>query len=218
MRYEVKIPLSFDNLNIFEKWLLNQKNINKIYKPRIISSIYYDDINLGFANDNLIGISNRIKIRLRSYNLSENFNYEFKIKKNRLGSKIIIPSEKNINKICLKKILSVSNKEIIDTNFSKEIKSILIKKKLLPIIKVTYKRKYYSFKNSVRITFDYPSTYLNYLNINNNNRDHIMVLEIKFHPDDYYFAQNLIHNSPFIPKRFSKYLRALSFTGSAVYI
>ena len=103
MRYEVKIPLSFDNLNIFEKWLLNQKNINKIYKPRIISSIYYDDINLGFANDNLIGISNRIKIRLRSYNLSENFNYEFKIKKNKLGSKIIIPSEKNINKICLKK-------------------------------------------------------------------------------------------------------------------
>ena len=88
----------------------------------------------------------------------------------------------------------------------------------MPIIKVTYKRKYYSFKNSVRITFDYPSTYLNYLNINNNNRDHIMVLEIKFHPDDYYFAQNLIHNSPFIPKRFSKYLRALSFTGSAVYI
>ncbi len=218
MRYEVKIPLSYDNLNIFEKWLLNQKNINTTHKPRIISSIYYDDVNLGFANDNLIGISNRIKIRLRSYNLSENFNYEFKIKKNKLGSKIIIPSKKNINKINLKKILSVSNKEIIDNSFSKEIKSILIKKKLLPIIKVTYKRKYYSFKNSVRITFDYPSTYLNYSNINNNNRDHINVLEIKFHPDDYHFAQNLIHNSPFIPKRFSKYLRALSFTGSAVYI
>tara|TARA_B100000242_G_C42901996_1_gene418337 strand:- start:140 stop:796 length:657 start_codon:yes stop_codon:yes gene_type:complete len=218
MRYEVKIPLSFDNLNIFEKWLLNQKNINKIYKPRIISSIYYDDINLGFANDNLIGISNRIKIRLRSYNLSENFNYEFKIKKNKIGTKIIIPSKKNINEIDLKKILSVSNKEIIDNSFAKEINSILINKKLLPIIKVTYKRKYYSFKNSVRITFDYPSTYFNYSNMNGINHDHINVLEIKFHPDDYYFAQNLIHNSPFIPKRFSKYLRALSFTGSAVYL
>ena len=70
MRYEVKVPLNYDNLKIFKSWIFKQKNINSIHKPRIISSIYYDDVNLGFANDNLIGISNRIKIRLRSYNLS----------------------------------------------------------------------------------------------------------------------------------------------------
>jgi len=219
MRYEIKIPLIKSNLSIFENWLLKEKNINSTYKERSVSSIYFDDINLNFANDNLTGVSNRIKFRLRWYNNSQNFNYEIKIKKNKLGNKIIIPSKKKFNQVDLKNLYTTMNKEFSDNNFMPEIKSILDKMKLLPIVKVSYKRKYYSYINSVRLTFDSPSTYTNFLDINKNiNKDYMHVLEIKFHPNDYMVAQKLLHNSPFVPKRFSKYLRGLSFAGLAVYI
>ena len=44
------------------------------------------------------------------------------------------------------------------------------------------------------------------------------ILEIKFHPKDFMLAQDIIHQSNFIPKRFSKYLRGLAINNLANYI
>lgn len=220
MRYEIKIPLTENNLSIYNDWLLSIKNINLSYKERRVSSIYFDDVNLNFASDNLSGISERLKLRLRWYDNSQKFNYEIKIKKNKLGKKIIIPSNKNINDINLKNLYNYNNQELINQTYSDEIRNIIDRMELLPIIKVSYTRIYFTYLNSVRLTFDKPSTYFNYMDHNNKNyfNDYMYVLEIKFDPNDYILAQDLLKNSPFVPKRFSKYLRGLSFSKMASYI
>ena len=73
MRYEIKIPITEDNLLLFYNWRDKIKGLKKIYQDRVVNSIYYDEKNLTFANDNLIGISERIKTRLRWYNDDSNF-------------------------------------------------------------------------------------------------------------------------------------------------
>ena len=44
------------------------------------------------------------------------------------------------------------------------------------------------------------------------------VIEIKFEPENKILALDLIKDSKFIPKRFSKYLRGLYLSGIANYI
>ena len=77
MRYEIKIPIKEDDLILFYNWRDNIRGLKKTHKDRVVNSIYYDEKNLTFANDNLIGISERIKTRLRWYNNESNFNYKY---------------------------------------------------------------------------------------------------------------------------------------------
>ena len=44
------------------------------------------------------------------------------------------------------------------------------------------------------------------------------VIEIKFMPKHYNLALKLLHDSKFVPKRFSKYLRGLYLSGVANYL
>ena len=44
------------------------------------------------------------------------------------------------------------------------------------------------------------------------------VIELKFNPNDNLLALELIKNSNFVPKRFSKYLRGLYLLGVANYL
>ena len=62
MRYEIKIPITEDNLLLFYNWRDKIKGLKKIYQDRVVNSIYYDEKNLTFANDNLIGISEKLKL------------------------------------------------------------------------------------------------------------------------------------------------------------
>ena len=50
--------------------LINDNGFLNVYKKRSVFSLYYDDIFLSAVRDNLAGISNRKKFRLRFY--SEN--------------------------------------------------------------------------------------------------------------------------------------------------
>ena len=52
MRYEIKIPITEDNLLLFYNWRDKIKGLKKIYQDRVLNSIYYDEKNLTFANDN----------------------------------------------------------------------------------------------------------------------------------------------------------------------
>ena len=90
-----------------------------------------------------------------------------------------------------------------------------------PKIKISYQRSYYIFENKVRITFDTNLNYspLNELDLKNQKfLDNMNVIEIKFDEKNNELAQELLHSSNFIPKRFSKYLRSLYLTGKSIYI
>ena len=152
MRSEIKIPLNnkFD-LN-FSSWKDNSINIKKTFDDRIVNSIYFDTPDFTLAKDNLSGISNRKKYRIRWYN--EDFNklfYEIKSKKNNLGSKKIVSA--NNHQTDLKDIFSFKNK-LLQKDNKKDFLEYINYLNLEPKIQISYVRSYYEFKNLIRITYD----------------------------------------------------------------
>ena len=67
MRSEIKIPLNEKFNSYFNQWKDYENKVLKVYDDRLINSIYYDDENYCTAQDNLAGITNRRKYRIRWY-------------------------------------------------------------------------------------------------------------------------------------------------------
>ena len=219
MRNEIKIPVNQDFNLYFDEWKDFQNKVSRPYKDRYINSIYYDDDNFTTAQNNLSGISNRRKYRIRWYdNRFKDFFYEIKIKKNNLGKKISLKSNSNLKNF--KNFFSFTNKDYKNDEavfFLENINHLDLK----PKIKISYQRSYYIFENKVRITYDTNLNYspLNELDLKNQKfLDNMNVIEIKFDEKNNELAQELLHSSNFIPKRFSKYLRSLYLTGKSIYI
>ena len=132
---------------------------SEIYYKRVINNIYFDSYNLINFRENVDGVTDRVKIRIRWYgNL---FGYiekpilEIKIKKGLLGKKISVPikpfsfkNEINISDI-LKSIEYLEEFLLIDL---KSIKPSLVNR---------YARKYYQSSNKkFRITLDNEQSFI----------------------------------------------------------
>ena len=88
-------------------------------------------------------------------------------------------------------------------------------------MKISYTRSYYIFNKRIRITFDRDLKYhlLNNYNLSGEKFfDNMCVIEFKFNEKDNNLAQEILQNSIFVPKRFSKYLRSLFLAGKSIYI
>jgi len=216
MRFEIKVPIEKFNDLKFLEWFCNTK-LRKVFPNREVNSVYYDTNNLICAKDNLSGISERRKYRVRWYNsnLNNRF-YEIKIKKNQLGSKIIssVDSEESSfdNLFSLNSISKNTNKSLLLKN--------IYHLNLIPKIRISYTRSYFAYDN-VRITYDNNIHYY-LLNLPGKKskfaNDNLNILEFKFDEKDYGSALNVIKISKFLPRRFSKYLRGLYLHKKANYI
>lgn len=176
----------------------NTKNLDlvKIYKSRIINSIYFDKSNLEFFMFSEEGITPRKKIRFRWYD--DDFNKgKLEIKnKNTFFSK--------------KKIIEVNVK---DKSLLSKIIYKISKEKLIPTLFVTYKRQYFAYKNNSRFTLD---TNIKYSALNratkilNSYKSNISVLEIKKNIND----NSTIYQSLFGARisRYSKYCEGIKLT------
>ena len=71
-RYEIKFVLDNARLSDAMQWLYNNTTANKTYNNRQVNSIYFDDVDFSSVRDNLAGISQRNKLRLRWYGHQEN--------------------------------------------------------------------------------------------------------------------------------------------------
>ena len=207
MRYEIKIPINKFHQSNYIK-LLNSK-IRKTFPDREINSLYYDTEEFNCAKDNLSGISNRRKYRVRWYDLNyqEKF-YEIKIKKNNLGFKI--GQKINMNNNSLDKIFSAKELLLNSKNNLKFLNSIK-HNNLKPILKTSYMRSYYVCEN-IRITYDQNLKYTIFKQEIGREKileDQLNVIEFKFELVDFDVASKIIAESLFLPKRFSKYLRGL---------
>ena len=218
MRSEIKIPVS-RNFNLhFDYWKDFQNRISRPYKDRFINSIYYDDDNFTTAQNNLSGISNRRKYRIRWYGSEfKKFFYEIKIKRNNLGKKISLKTIQN--EIDLENLYSFKNR-YLNKKENKFFLEYVDSFSLKPQLKVSYLRSYYLYEGKVRITFDQNINYslANRFNKVDKINDLMSVIEIKFLPENYNLVLKLLKNSKFIPKRFSKYLRGLYLSGIANYL
>jgi|TARA_B100002003_G_C14125091_1_gene541139 SPX domain protein involved in polyphosphate accumulation len=219
MRYELKIPINCNLDLYFKSWIDTKYHISKLFNQRKINSVYYDTESFNIAQDNLAGISDRQKYRIRWYNNDkDNFNYEIKLKKNNLGKKIVLFSNKILNNF--EDLYSKKN-IFLNNNVNKHFQKKIIYSGLKPVIKIDYLRTYYLYKKKVRITYDRKMNYQFIDKFDFKNKvieDYMNVVEIKFEPDNYYTALELIKDTKFAPKRFSKYLRGLYMFNKTVYI
>ena len=90
-RYEVKFQINERNYSFIQSWLYGNVNFSRIHPNRTVNSLYFDDLEHSAVKDNLSGISNRSKYRLRWYggttNDVKNVIFEEKIRNGRVGQK-----------------------------------------------------------------------------------------------------------------------------------
>ena len=187
MRKEIKyqFPLGI-NKNIINYLLIN--SCKKIFKPRLVSSIYYDDDKLSLFYETANGISIRNKLRCRFYNNGKDgFKIEKKSKLNEFNQKsyLNINNFKKYKLVISRKNINFKTDEISELYFP-----AIIQDKYYPKVLVSYNRVYLSSPClKARITID---THINFSKvIVRNNVINLFskrylehnILEIKFEDD-----------------------------------
>ena len=220
-RYEIKFVLDDTKLSDAMQWLYCDTTANKTYNDRRVNSIYFDDVDFSSVKDNLAGMPQRNKLRLRWYGLQENSlpYFEVKTKNARTGYKTSYPIksiENNLLEISIEKITSKCTKDLAKQD-------IVFDKHLVPTLQVNYERGYYETHDSIRITIDqdikFSDTQLHTrLNENSSLSYPLNVMEIKFKPSMKESVAELIRPLHMTPKRHSKYLVGLAKLGYVVYI
>jgi SPX domain protein involved in polyphosphate accumulation len=220
-RYEIKFIADDADLSNFMEWLYFYTSANKVYKDRIVNSIYFDDSSFSCVKDNLAGIAHRRKLRLRWYgenNISIP-NFEEKIKNGRLGYK----KTYQINSI--QNSLFDNNLEKISCDCQKELLShnVIYKNHITPTLLVKYKREYFQTFDDIRVTIDHNIQFSEiqlYSKINDLKTfsNEGIILEIKFDQSQKETVAQLIKPLHSTPKRHSKYLTGLAKLGQIVYL
>ncbi|MCB9989373.1 MAG: polyphosphate polymerase domain-containing protein [Rhodospirillales bacterium] len=223
-RYELKFILDQADYTRALSWLYVQTSAREAYPARYVNSIYFDDPGYSSVRDNLAGISERKKIRLRWYHNEEPQKIsaprlEVKYRKGRLGHKDSFP-------------VKGMARSLLSTTYGKMLESVqeemgvhetfLFEDHLFPALMVSYRRAYFEALNGVRITFDtdvkfyetlphsrpFDNAAINYP---------CTIMEIKFSPEQKTDVVEGLRKLNLTPKRHSKYLVGLSSFGQAIY-
>ena len=187
----------------------------KQYNSRNINNIYFDTFDRQFVNENLDGLSVRIKPRMRWY--GQKFGevvspkLELKHKKNALGTKSVYSLEKgnfilehhfNPNDL----VQFILSQDIPDT-----VRSFL--KFLTPVLLNNYLRDYYvSADNKFRITVDHAINYNSLEFLRSNLVDSAVaplnnvIIEVKYDKINCDIADNITSFIPFAITKSSKYV------------
>ena len=191
MSFRIEEKLAIDNNMIIDfKSFLAKKTVKRIYKPRKIQSLYFENQNYEMYTDSLEGLRPRKKIRIRNYpdTQDENMYLEIKISSDegRFKTRNIINSNK---------FNYLKKNGILDSQYG------LCK----PRIYVVYDREYFKM-GDVRISIDNNISYESYPE-NIYLKDQISIVEIKTSIKKN--LDRLIQDFPFQQKRFSKYCNAI---------
>ena len=183
-RIEEKILVN-ENDNFLVKKFLKLNSAKKLYNPRVVKSLYFDNNSFDMFQNSEEGIVPRKKIRIRSY---PKFNNKFFLE-------IKISSVEGRFK---------KSNEINDTQCLELIKNGIFDKQYghcKPKIYVKYLREYYVMKNT-RITYDKD---IEYLNVQQRilGKENSRVLELKPNKDKN--TDELFLDFPFSRIRYSKY-------------
>ena len=116
-RYEIKFVVDEQGLSNFVQWIYLDTQAKEKYQERRVNSLYLDDTYFSSVKDNLSGLSQRRKTRLRWYG-DQNYScpsLELKIRNGRLISKTSYPIrslEKNLFDLEIEHITKECNKLI----------------------------------------------------------------------------------------------------------
>lgn len=188
-RIEDKLYVKFENLTFFYEFL-SKNSAKKIYEPRKIKSLYFDNLQLEMYKDSIEGSVPRKKIRIREYPNSKDIKYYLEIKtssvEGRFKTREVINEKKNN---FIKKF------GYLDKNYGT----------CLPNFYISYNREYYLL-DDVRISIDTDINYTNYLN-KKTYSDNKAIVELKTNISK--SSDDLAKKFPFQKIRFSKYCFAV---------
>ena len=223
LRYEIKVVANEINFSVFNKWLHIETDFFKKYPDRQINSLYFDDYNFSCVKDNLSGIAQRRKYRLRWYGSNEEELtdpiFEIKIKNGRLGSKRYFNVPELNNKLNNLKI-----RQIQEIALSKnKNKKLFFDKDLNPSLIVSYKRNYFENNNDIRITVDNDIIFSDPSNeklIQNHDQAvfNKRIIEFKFSINKKDYVSRIMKDLNIVPSRHSKYLSGLAMFGKVNYL
>ena len=183
----------------------------RFYK-RSVNNIYLDSPNFKNYFDNVNGISERIKIRIRWYGnlfgIVKNPYLEIKIKNNNLGQKVLYSlSNFSLDKnFSIDTIYQIFQNSKIPEFLKSELKSLNFS------ILNSYKRKYFESENKdFRLTIDSNMKFYELLPKQNNflfdYKDYLnIVLELKCNKDKEELISNITNYFPFRITKSSKYI------------
>ena len=183
-RTEEKILVN-DNNDFLVKSFLKSNSAKKLYDPRIIQSLYFDNNTFDMHQHSEEGIAPRKKIRIRSYP-KFNDKYFLEVKISSVEGRF-----KKSNEINNDQVLKFVKNGIFDNQYGH----------CKPKIYVKYLREYFLVKNT-RITYDRDIEYLN-LKQRYIGKENSRVLELK--PDKGMSLDELYLDFPFSRIRYSKY-------------
>ncbi len=210
MRYERKYKVSdMSHHVLLQSIRLHPMSLRKIYPDRQINNIYFDTVGLQCYHDNVNGISERQKFRVRWYgndvrNIQEP-NLEIKYRMSEVGSKKIFP---------------IANFELFDLkNVTKEVNHVLDKRNdLTPVLLNSYNRSYYGTPDKkYRITVDSNLRYFSFFSANRfiryMTKEEAIVMEIKYEMEDDDYTDRLTQFFPLRQTKSSKYVTGVQMTG-----
>ena len=206
-RFEKKwVFTKLDKVTLFSNLINSKLFFREQYSERTVNSVYFDNLDLKSAFDNLDGVSNREKFRVRWYgNNTKIFNnpiLENKIKKNFQGYKIFF----KLNDFDKKKL---DNENLFQ--LTKSVNKLILNKNLYPISMTNFKRIYLiSANNEIRATLDFD---LQYKKLNNYIENFFtkvedIVLEFKYPASMDTYLRKQISGITRISKN-SKYINSL---------
>ncbi len=211
MRYERKYRITNTHLGLIHQILRNHPaSLRKIYPDRQINNVYWDSIGLQTYKDNVMGIAERQKFRIRWYgeNVLEIKNPKLEIKKriNELGSKEIfdLPDFRlpEINSLSL----TIEQLTRVNTN-------------LIPILLGSYQRSYWgTFDKKFRLTVDHNIQFHSLLNEGTFkhyvHHDDAVILEVKYDEEWDALADRIIQYLPFRRTKNSKYVIGVEYSNT----
>ena len=206
-RYEKKWVFNkIDKETLFSNLITSKLFFREQFKERTVNSIYFDTLNFKSAIDNLSGVSDREKFRVRWYgdylDLFKQPILENKIKKNFQGQKIYFKLDEFNNK-------KLDQNNLL--NLTKKINDLIPNKNLYPVSMTNYKRIYLiSSNNEIRATLDYDLKYKKLSNYIENFflKVEDVILELKYATNIDSYLRNQISGITRISKN-SKYINSL---------
>ena len=215
-RFERKFLIPFQlTYSIEEVIKSNSALMRKIFYPRYINNIYFDNSNFDFFFENIDGVSERMKARIRWYGCLRGKIkkpvLELKQKHGLTGSKtsFALPS------FDLKDIFRHNFLSSLFKNSDLDIKEKELMLRLKPTLINRYQRKYFlSFDQKFRVTLD---NQLEYFSISspeklssNGLRDSLsMIMELKYAPVYQSESAIITQEFPFRVIKNSKYVRGV---------
>lgn len=223
-RYEIKYAVNPGDYALVQRWVTSQPYLRQSYPSRSVHSVYLDSLNLVAALDNLSGVANRRKYRVRWYGdhagQSKPPSFEVKEKMGRLGVKHTVPLGTTARAL-IRNPHEIAG--LVHDRVASACSSIGGLKQLKPVLYVGYNRSYWEGPDNIRVTLDDNVRFADMLRgAKACSTNHVIsekcVIEFKFPPGSRDAAAEMMTSLPFSAVRNSKYLTGLSLFGHAVYI